>query len=161
VKAEPIVVMGVSGSGKSTVGRLLAERLGRRFVDADDLHPEANVEKMANGLPLTDDDRWPWLDAVSDALVDRAPVVACSALRRVYRDRLRVRSPELRLVFLAGTALLIADRVDARDHFMPTSLLASQLATLEPPTADEHAVVVDIGSSPDDLVAQVVARLSR
>ena len=150
--------MGVSGSGKTTVGAALAEALGLRFVDADDLHPEANVEKMGAGVPLTDDDRWPWLDAVGAVLAEGDVVVACSALRRIYRDRLRAVAPGLALVYLHGPRELLAERMGHRPgHFMPATLLDSQLETLEEPTPDEHAVALDIARPVDELVAAAVA----
>jgi carbohydrate kinase (thermoresistant glucokinase family) len=150
--------MGVSGSGKTTVGAALAATLGLRFVDADDLHPEANVEKMAAGVPLTDDDRWPWLDAVGAVLAEGDVVAACSALRRAYRDRLRGLAPDLALVYLHGTRELLAERMGHRPgHFMPASLLDSQLETLEAPADDEHPVRLDIALPVDELVAAAVA----
>lgn len=133
-----IVVAGVSSSGKSTVGAAVAERLGVRFLDADDFHPPANVAKMAGGVPLTDDDRWPWLDRLNQELreaVQRGDtiVLACSALRVVYRERLAAGIPGFRLALLDGEPTLLAARAAARSHrYMPPSLLASQLATLEP-----------------------------
>lgn len=158
---RPIVVMGVAGSGKTVVGQALAARLGRRFVDADDLHPAANVEKMRRGEPLNDDDRAPWLDTVGATLAEpSAPVVACSALKRAYRDRLRAAAPGLRFVHLHGDRALIADRMAAReDHFMPLSLLDDQLSTLEPLDDDEAAVVVRIDQPVDAIVDEAAARL--
>jgi gluconokinase len=135
-----IVVMGVSGCGKTTLGMALAERLGARFVEGDQLHPPENVAKMASGIPLTDTDRWPWLDAVGAALAGDAPVVAsCSALKRVYRDRLRAQAgAPFNFLHLAGDRAALALRMAERPgHYMPVSLLDSQLATLEPPSVDE------------------------
>lgn len=152
--------MGASGSGKTTVGSALAAALGLRFVDADDLHPAANVEKMAAGIPLTDDDRWPWLDAVGAVLADGPVVVACSALRRAYRDRLRAAAPGLRIVYLHGSRALLAERMGHRDHFMPVELLDSQLATLEEPDPDERAVVLDVAHPVEQLVADAVRGLA-
>lgn len=149
-----IVVMGVSGCGKSTVATLLAARLGVPYVDADDLHPAANVARMSAGIPLTDDDREPWLDTVAATLAD-APdgvVVACSALRRTYRDSLRAGAPGTVVVHLDGTPELLAARIGARtDHFMPASLLDTQLATLERLADDEPGTVLDVTATPDEL----------
>jgi gluconokinase len=157
---RPVVVMGVSGSGKTTVGMSLAARLGLRFSDADDLHPPSNLAKLSAGIPLTDDDRWPWLDAVGGVLADGEVVVACSALRRTYRDRLRVAAPDLRLVSLHGSRSLLAERMGHRDHFMPVALLDSQLATLEAPDDDEEALVYDVARPVDEIVADAAARLT-
>jgi len=156
---RPLVVMGVSGTGKSTIGRALAETLGLPFVEGDDLHPEANVAKMAAGIPLTDADRAPWLDRIA-ARLDRPVVVTCSALKRGYRDRLRRAAPDLVLVYLQGAPELLAARMAQRDgHFMPPLLLESQLATLEEPSADEDAIPVDAALRPDEIVEVVVDRL--
>lgn len=157
--SRPVVVMGVSGTGKSTVGEALAAALGVPFVEGDDLHPAANREKMAAGIPLTDADREPWLDRVAAELT-RPVVAACSALKRAYRDRLRAVAPDLALVFLHGDPRLLAERMSGRTgHFMPTSLLASQLATLEEPAADEHPLSVDVALTPEQIVARVLAEL--
>lgn len=145
-----IVVMGPSGSGKSVVGAGLAERLGVPFVDADDLHPEANVTKMAAGTPLDDDDRMPWLDVVA-ATLRNAPegiVIACSALARRYRDRIRAGAPGAVFVELRVDTGELSRRMATRDHFMPASLLTSQLATLESLDADEPGVTVVNDKSP-------------
>lgn len=158
---HPVVVMGVSGSGKSTIGAALAEALGLPFVEGDDLHPEANRAKMAAGIPLTDADRAPWLDRIADVLADDPCVIACSALKRVYRDRLRQAAPDLELVYLHGSRELLASRIAARHHaYMPASLLDSQLATLEVPRADEHPIEVDVALPPAETVAQIVAQLT-
>lgn len=158
-----VVVMGVSGSGKSTVGWLLARRLDVAFVDADGLHPPANVAKMTAGEPLTDADRLPWLRAVAAELA-AAPagaVVACSALRRRYRDVLRDGAPGVTFVHLDGSRDVLAARLAARlDHFMPASLLDSQLATLEPLDADEAGVVLDVGETPDRLAEAAARRVT-
>lgn len=160
-----LVVMGVSGSGKSTVGIALAGALGWDFRDGDAFHPAANVAKMRSGAPLTDDDRWPWLDAIAAhvAELERGGghvVIACSALKRAYRDRLRASGACLRFVHLAGSFALIDARMKARrDHFMPASLLESQFATLEEPAADENAVRVPIDAEPEAIVAEVLGRL--
>jgi gluconokinase len=157
------VVMGVSGCGKSVVGAALARELGVEFVDGDDYHPAENVKRMAAGIPLTDSDRAVWLRALADRIREAGDasvglVVACSALKRSYRDILRAAAPDLKLVFLDGPRELIAERLRRRSgHYMPASLLESQLATLEEPSADEHAWVADIGQSPRDIVDQLLA----
>lgn len=160
--ARLIVVMGVTGCGKSTVGAALAARLDKPFLDADDYHPAANVEKMSHGIPLTDEDRWPWLDSLATALHEQAErtgmaVAACSALRRAYRERLIATAGEgILFVFLQGARDVIAKRMAARsDHFMPTTLLDSQFATLEPPAADENVLTVDITPSVSALAESV------
>jgi len=158
-----VCVMGVSASGKSTVGALLATELGVPFIDGDDLHPEANRRKMAAGTPLTDEDRWPWLDVVGETFAAHSGagvVIACSALRRVYRDRIRAAAPHVHFVLLDGSAELLAQRAAARTgHFMPPALLQSQLDTLERPDADENASVVDIAEPLDAVIAHVVRDL--
>jgi gluconokinase len=161
-----IVVMGVSGSGKSTVSALLAERLGWKFEDGDDLHPLENVEKMRAGQPLTDEDRRPWLLAIR-AWMDEArvavkkAVIACSALKRSYRDVLMAGRDDVRLVHLKGSAELIALRMAKRHgHFMPVSLLESQFAALEEPAEDEHPIVVSIEGTPQEVVDAIVSQLS-
>lgn len=141
-----IVIMGVSGCGKSSVGEALATRLGIPYRDGDDLHPPENVEKMRAGIPLTDADRWPWLDRVAQVLRDEVPVIiGCSALRRAYRDRIRASAGgPVRFIHLSGSREVIAARMAARQgHYMPLSLLDSQFAALEPPGPDE-AMVVEI-----------------
>ena len=157
--------MGVSGAGKSTVGEALAARLGWRYEDGDIFHPESNVAKMRAGHPLTDEDRWPWLRAIADE-IDRVCeagshlVIACSALRRAYRDALLHGRKDVRLVYLEGTEPLIGDRLSHRKgHFMPPGLLASQFATLEPPDADEHAVRVSIDAPVERIVDNVLDQL--
>jgi gluconokinase len=158
------VVMGVAGSGKSTIGSALARALGVDFVEGDEYHPAQNVEKMASGIPLTDDDRAGWLRALAERIreakhTDTGLVLTCSALKRSYRDVLRAEAPELRFVFLKGPRALIAERfAGRRGHFMPQSLLESQLATLEEPSPEENAWVCDIRESQRDLVAALVAR---
>jgi gluconokinase len=157
---SPVVVMGVAGSGKSTIGALIAARLGLPFVDGDALHPAANVTKMAAGIPLDDTDRAPWLDAVGERLAAGGVVVACSALRRAYRDRLRAAAPDARFVLLHGSRELLAARLGARpDHFMPVALLESQLATLELPAPDEEVRVYDIALPPTELAADAARNL--
>lgn len=151
-----VVVMGVSGCGKSTVGRSVAERLGLRYVEGDELHPPRNVALMAAGTPLTDDDRADWLDAVAQVLKSATQpgvVVTCSALKRSYRDRLRAVAPHLRLVHLVGAPSLLAQRLQARSgHYMPPSLLPSQLSTLQMPEADEHAITLNVAMPAAELV---------
>ncbi|WP_228484775.1 gluconokinase [Microbacterium cremeum] len=160
-EASRIVVMGPSGSGKSVVGAVLATRLGLPFVDADDLHPDANIDKMAAGTPLTDDDRGPWLDIVARTLRDAAPgaVVACSALARRYRDRIRAGASDVVFVELTVSADELARRMTSREHFMPSSLLASQLAALEPLADDEDGVAVVNDRPPIEVADEAIARL--
>ena len=156
-----IVVMGVSGSGKTTIAERLAGRLGWRLLEGDRFHPPANVAKMAAGTPLTDDDRWPWLRAIADTMGQGGDaVVACSALKRAYRDVLRAGQADVRFVHLRGGRSVIAARMAARhDHFMPPALLDSQLATLEEPAADERAIVVDVDGTPEAIVERVLEEL--
>ena len=158
-----VTVMGVSGSGKTTVAAALAQRLRVPFVDADDLHPPANVAKMSAGIPLDDADRLPWLRTVGAWLADRAAsggVTSCSALRRSYRDVLREAAPEQVFVHLAGDREVIARRVAGRPgHFMPAALVDSQFATLEPRAPDERGVTLDVDQPIDALVAACVAAL--
>lgn len=153
-----VVVGGVSGSGKSTVGRALAERLGVPFEDGDDLHPQANVEKMRAGEPLTDEDRRPWLIEVAGWLAEReAGVIACSALRRTYRDLLRSEA-DLEILMLQGDPELISSRQAARgQHFMPTGLMASQFATYEPLSPEEDGRTVDVGQDVEAIVEEFLA----
>jgi gluconokinase len=161
--ATVLVVMGVSGTGKSTVAGLLADRLGWELAEGDDLHPLSNVEKMRSGTPLTDEDRWPWLDKVAAWIhshIDAGTpgIITCSALRKVYRDRLR--GPGVVFVHLSGSRAEIAEQMSRRsDHYMPLSLLDSQLATLEPLEADENAIVVTVNQPLEDEVAEVLVRL--
>ena len=155
--------MGVSGSGKSTVAAILAGQLGWDLEEGDDLHPAANVEKMQAGTPLTDEDRWPWLDSVADWISDHTRagipgIITCSALKRIYRDRLR--GDNVVFVHLAGNKDTIAKRLSARmNHYMPTTLLDSQINTLEPPGLDENTLVVDLGRKPAEEAAEIIARL--
>jgi len=162
-----VLVMGVSGSGKTVVGRLLAAAIGWTFRDADDLHPPENVARMRSGQPLTDADREPWLRSlaavVDAALATTGPglVLACSALKRTYRDRLRVADPRVKLVHLSGPETILRERISARvGHYMPASLLTSQLATLEPPEADERALVIDVIDPPETLAARILEELA-
>jgi gluconokinase len=156
------VVMGVAGSGKTSVGRQLASALGWAFAEGDDFHPPANVTKMARGTPLTDADRWPWLDAIgrwmaAEAAESHSAVVTCSALKRSYRDRLRMAWPALRLVYLRVDREELQRRLAARlEHFFPAKLLDSQLHDLEPPQADEQPIVV---SGNVDAIIRVVVPL--
>jgi len=159
------VIMGVSGSGKSLIGAMFARALDVEFVEGDDLHPPDNVRRMAAGIPLTDDNRRGWLTKIAERLRDakRAGlglVVSCSALKRIYRDLLRsVATADVRFVYLAGSRELLAERLaNRRGHFMPPSLLESQLAILEEPSPDEHAWVCDIRQAPDAIVADLVRR---
>ena len=164
--AAAVVVMGVSGSGKSTVGAALADRLGWIFVDGDSLHPAANVAKMQAGQPLDDHDREPWLTAIAGQIDawgrHRTPgVITCSALKRRYRDRIIGDRADVRLIYLAGTREVIARRLSARHgHFMPASLLDSQFATLEPPEIEENAIAVDIDRPIISIVDRIVTSLS-
>jgi gluconokinase len=160
-----IVVMGVSGSGKSTIASMLAHRLHWIYEDGDWLHPESNIEKMHHGEPLTDEDRWPWLRAIASWIdatrqSGRHGIVACSALKRAYRDILIGDRRDVRIVYLKGDRDLIARRMAARDdHFMPPSLLGSQFAALEEPAADEHPIVVSIAPHPREIVDAIVKKL--
>jgi len=163
-----VVVMGVSGAGKSTVGRIVAARLACLFRDADSFHPQANIEKMSRGEPLTDDDRWPWLQAIADWIAQRRSagetgVVTCSALKRVYRDIVTDKQrADVRLVYLKGDFALIEARLKARKgHFMPPELLRSQFAALEEPAADEHATAVSVDATPEEIAARAIAALAR
>lgn len=152
--------MGVSGCGKSSLGAALGERLGIPFIEGDSLHPPANVEKMRSGTPLTDEDRWPWLDRIAAELgASESLIVSCSALRRVYRDRLRAGGQGVRFVHLAGSREVFAARMAARtDHYMPVSLLDSQFATLEAPGADE-AFTLDVTTPLAAMVESVIRYL--
>src|ERR1700685_477889 len=160
-----LIVAGVSGSGKTTVGAMLAARLGWRFADADEFHPAANIEKMRAGVPLTDDERWPWLQAIGawmDERVarDESAVVTCSALKRSYRDMLLRGRPQARMVFLAADRQVLARRLAARHgHFFPQQLLGTQLADLELPQPDEHVVTIVPADDPADTVTTIIAVL--
>lgn len=159
-----VIVMGVSGAGKSTIGRLLAERLGARFLDADDFHPTANLAKMRRGIPLDDNDRAPWLACLNRTLHEHAArgedvVLACSALKQSYRDRLMAGLPAAQLVYLRGSHTLLAARLSGRaDHFMPPELLDSQLATLEEPRG---AITVDADGTPEAITTAICEALAR
>jgi gluconokinase len=160
-----LVVMGVSGSGKSTIADKLAERLRWTFEDGDRFHPASNVAKMSAGVPLTDEDRWPWLQAIADEIdrvckVGQHAVIACSALKRAYRDILVHGRDDVRIVYLSGTEQLIASRLALRKgHFMPPGLLASQFKTLEPPDESEHPVTVSIDAAVEIIVDDIVRQL--
>ena len=161
-----LIVMGVSGSGKSTVASRLAERLGWTFEDGDRFHPASNVAKMSAGHPLDDGDRWPWLQAIADEIGRVCEsgghvVIACSALKRTYRDVLLRSRNDVRFVFLDGSKALIAGRLAARkDHFMPPGLLDSQFKTLERPQADERAITVSIDAPVENIVNNIVAQMA-
>ena len=162
-----VVAMGVSATGKTAVGERLAERLGVDFLEGDSLHPEANIEKMSSGIPLTDDDRWPWLRAIADLIAEhrrrgRSMVVTCSALRRSYRDMLRSGAPDEDLFFLhlhAPFDVLEKRMAHRTKHFMPTSLLQSQFDTLEPLDDDELGAEVDVSPPLDEVVDEAEAAI--
>lgn len=159
-----ILVMGACGVGKSTIARGLADRMSARFIEADDFHPADNKALMAKGIPLTDDNRWPWLDAIAAEAQSRPglSVLACSALRRVYRDRLRLTCRPMPIIHLHADADLLKARVAARrDHYMPPSLVQSQLDTLEPPTEDEMACILPAFDTPEDIVARATGFVTR
>ena len=161
---QRIVIMGVAGCGKSSVGAALSQATGLPYCDGDDLHPPANVAKMRSGTPLTDADRWPWLDLVGAELAQYAPLmIGCSALKRAYRDRIRsgAQGPVL-FIHLAGSRAVIKARMAARtDHFMPISLLDSQFAALEPPDEGEDHLTIDIDQPLPSVVAQAITGLAR
>jgi gluconokinase len=160
-----VVVMGVSGSGKTTVAAALARQEGWILLEGDSFHPEANIAKMKAGTPLTDEDRWPWLQAIAakeDELLaaGQSAVVACSALKHTYRDILIGPRPDTVLLYLRGSKALIAERMKARkNHFMPPALLDSQFATLEEPGPEEHPIIVDIGGSQDAMIQDALHQL--
>ena len=165
--ARPVIVvlMGVSGSGKTRVATLLAAALGCQFQEGDDLHPPENVEKMRSGTPLTDADRWPWLRKIAEEIDGwrargECGVLTCSALKRSYRDIIIGDRHDVLLIYLKGSRDLIHQRLIARhEHFMPVALLDSQFATLEEPTPDEHPIVVDVGGKPAEIVHQIVREI--
>ncbi len=165
VAGRVIVLMGVTGAGKTTVGELLAARLGARFAEGDAYHPPANVAKMRGGTPLQDADRWPWLEAIRADMArwlaeGETAVLACSALKRAYRDVLRRAGPGVRFVHLAGEAELIAARLGGRrGHYMPAALLPSQLATLEDPAGEPDVLRIGIEGSPEAIVERILAAL--
>ncbi|MEW2319329.1 gluconokinase [Streptomyces bauhiniae] len=161
---QVVVVMGVAGTGKTTIGPLLAARLGVPYAEGDDFHPQANIDKMSAGTPLEDADRWPWLDAIGRWAHGRAGlggVVSSSALKRAYRDRLRAEAPGVVFVHLTGSRELIESRMSQRQgHFMPTALLDSQFATLQPLQADEAGVAVDVSGSPEEITERAAEALA-
>ena len=167
IKPVIVVVMGVSGSGKTTVAALLAAALGCQFQEGDDLHPAANVEKMHGGTPLTDADRLPWLRKIAEEIDGwrargESGVLTCSALKRSYRDIIIGDRQDVTLVYLKGSHDLIHRRMAARhEHFMPVALLDSQFATLQEPTPDEHPVTVDVGGRPAEIAAEIVHQLEQ
>ena len=161
-----VVVMGVSGSGKSTIGRRLADALGYAFLEGDEMHPPANIAKMSAGVPLDDADRAAWLDGIArwmeaQQAAGRSAVVACSALKRAYRERLRRAGPAVWFVYLEVDHRELARRMRGREHFMPPELLGSQLATLEEPAGDEPALRIDANGTIEATVAQALDALAR
>ena|SRR5437588_2723263 len=159
-----IIIFGVSGAGKTTVGKLLARELGWRLIEADDFHPAANIEKMRSGHPLTDDDRWPWLERLRDQIrqslaAGENAVLACSALKRAYRDRLQA-SEHVKFVFLRGDYALVEKQLHSRrGHFMNPDLLQSQFDDLEEPEPDEHVLTIEVGHTPEEIVDRIKAKL--
>ncbi|WP_274556416.1 gluconokinase [Streptomyces spiramyceticus] len=160
-----VVVMGVAGTGKTTIGPLLADRLGVPYAEGDDFHPPANIAKMSAGTPLDDTDRWPWLDAIGQWAHSRAGlggVVSSSALKRSYRDRLRAAAPDAVFLHLTGDRELIESRMrERKGHFMPAALLDSQYAALQPLQEDEAGVSVDVTGTPEEITERAVAALRR
>jgi len=159
-----VIIFGVSGAGKTTVGKLLARKLGWHFLEADDFHPTANIKKMRSGVPLVDEDRWPWLENLRELIKRRIEagenaVVACSVLKRKYRDRLRVNS-DVKFMFLRGDYALIAEQLrHRRSHFMNPDLLRSQFADLEEPEPDEGTITIELGRTPEELVEELKTKL--
>ena len=159
-----IIIFGVSGAGKTTVGKLLAREIGWRFIEADDFHPTANIEKMRSGRPLTDGDRWPWLERLQQQIEQllsarENAVLACSALKRAYRDRLHV-NDEVKFVFLRGNYALVEKQLRSRHgHFMDANLLQSQFDDLEEPQPDENVLTIELGGTPKEIVEEIEAKL--
>jgi gluconokinase len=159
-----VIVFGVSGGGKTTIGKLLADELGWQFYEADDFHPRSNIEKMRRGRPLTDEDRWPWLERLREQITrsiaaKENAVLACSALKRAYRERLRV-GDDVKFVFLRGDYPLIENQLRGRrGHFMSPALLKSQFADLEEPKPDEGVLTIDLGRTPQELVKEIKGKL--
>lgn len=160
---DPVYLMGVSGCGKTVIGNELAEKLGGTFIDGDDLHPPANKEKMGAGIPLSDEDRYPWFEAIRQKILaneQRPVIVACSALKKTYRDILRAEQDRAVFVYLEGSFDLIMGRIQKRDHeYMPSDLLRSQFETLEEPTADEQVITMNIQPEVSEIVERLVKRL--
>jgi gluconokinase len=160
-----VIIFGVSGAGKTTVGKLLARELGWRFLEADDFHPATNIKKMRSGHPLTDEDRWPWLERLRQRIGDslaagQNAVLACSALKRVYRDRLRV-SDEVKFVFLRGDYARVEKQLRSRHgHFMDPALLRSQFDDLEEPQRDENVLTIELGRTPEQIVRAIKTKLN-
>ena len=160
-----VIIFGVAGAGKTTVGKLLARELGWRFIEADDFHPSGNIEKMRSGHPLNDKDRWPWLERVRQQIerslsAGENAVLVCSALRRTYRDRLHV-SNEIKFVFLRGDHALVEKQLhNRRGHFMNTNLLQSQFDDLEEPQSDENALTIQLGPTPQEIVEEIKTKLN-
>ena len=160
-----VIIFGVSGADKTTIGKLLARELGWRFVEADDFHPAANIEKMRSGQPLTDEDRWPWLDCLRKQIerslsAGENAVLACSALKRIYRDRLRS-SDEVKFVFLRGDYALVEKQLRSRHgHFMDANLLQSQFDDLEEPQPDENVLAIELGRTPGKIVEKIKTKLN-
>lgn len=165
VEIKKYVLMGVSGSGKSSVGAALSAETGALYIDGDDLHPQANIEKMSAGIPLTDEDRWPWLSAVGERLGEHEGVlfIGCSALKRSYRALIcKKAAAPVMFIHLAGAREVIAERMQHRPgHFMPTSLLDNQFATLELPDSDELSIETDIGKPLEDVVKDILTKIGR
>ncbi|GAD80354.1 gluconokinase [Vibrio ezurae] len=165
MEGKSIVIMGVSGSGKSTIGELLAARLSAKFIDGDDLHPKANVIKMASGTPLDDSDRTPWLERINDAIYsiyskNETCVFVCSALKKKYRDAIRNGNENVRFVFLEGSQELVLERVHMRSsHFMKSDMVDSQFAILEQPVDEDDVITIDISLSVDEMLDDICSRL--